>query len=208
MLKKFVAIISLFAGFQANAGIVFTLEGVSGSSDFTYSVGGSYNHSGVYTSGNNSGQWFRIPLNSGSWFAPTWAWSTTNGITSSMGIISGTGSFNFEVSGDLFGTYNYSDLYAITGFLEPYQSVVTNPVWMDLGASDSVAIAGSGSIDFTAVGWTYDDLTAGSYDFTGGTGQDTLTFVIREAAAAPEPSIIALFAAGLFGIGFARRRQS
>jgi hypothetical protein len=38
-------------------------------------------------------------------------------------------------------------------------------------------------------------------------GGNTGTFLVR-AAAVPEPSIIALFALGLVGIGFARRRQS
>jgi hypothetical protein len=35
-----------------------------------------------------------------------------------------------------------------------------------------------------------------------------VAWVVGPKAAVPEPSIIALFAAGLFGIGFARRRQT
>jgi hypothetical protein len=51
-------------------------------------------------------------------------------------------------------------------------------------------------------------LTAPNTHNVGDLGGGRGTFLVRTAAAVPEPSIIALFALGLVGIGFARRRQS
>jgi hypothetical protein len=66
-----------------------------------------------------------------------------------------------------------------------------------------ISIAGDSGRGTGSTGFDYFDVTM--------TGLQTYTFDTADApapSAVPEPSVIALFAAGLFGLGFARRRQS
>ncbi len=68
----------------------------------------------------------------------------------------------------------------------------------------------NGLANVDPISFTIDGIASIDFIFTvdhagDGIGIDDLTFNL---ASVPEPSIIALFAAGFFGIGFVRRRQS
>lgn len=74
-----------------------------------------------------------------------------------------------------------------------------------------------GSIDgnFFAMGTSFDgnaiaggELLLWYWDSNAGDNDESIRVTIKTVAAVPEPSIIALFALGLFGLGFARRRKA
>jgi hypothetical protein len=220
MLKKFLPILFLFAGFQANAAII----------DFetatTSSVGGSDNGNPYFEDG------FELVAGTGSLFAFEDGWQDYRG--SSNGTVVG-GVYNGVVGAsatlqitrtdgalfdllsiDLAELFNDGDfaesagstVYVFTGWKTGPDAV--NHIDLD-GISDGLGGVG----DFQTFNFGHDWTGLSGFSFSAHNPLDTLygsyaafDNMALEISSVPEPSIIALFGLGLVGVGFARRRQS
>jgi hypothetical protein len=195
MFKKLLPLLFLFAGFQANAAIigndVIDRSIVDLASNITFvDPSLSFNEAGVIES-----------------------WDIFAGRASSefsLQVFRSTGSTNeFELIGE-----NY---FGSAGALGMVNLAVGAPDQIVVQAGDFIGWwfgSGLGVIEFSGgsdiVHWNCGGcsrLSVGGTDFLN-PGSAREYSIRANYSAVPEPSIIALFALGLVGIGFARRRQS
>ena len=195
MLKKLLPILFLFAGFQANAAIIgndvinrSSLDGASYINFIDPTL--SFNEAGVIES------WDIYAGRANSEF--------------SLQVFRSTGSTNeFELIGE-----NYFSSAGATGLVH---LGINAPDQIHVQAGDFIGWwfgSGQGVIDFSSepdtVLWKYEGgAHINVYDTATINPQGAREYSISaNYSAVPEPSITALFALGLVGIGFARRRRS
>ena len=110
-----------------------------------------------------------------------------------------------NTEGDSFTVFNVGPELLDFGFYSNTINLgIDNGDNQDFGAWQSFATI----LDFTYLGTFYDAIIM--FDDSGaGPDDDHDDYIIGvNVTSVPEPSIIALFAAGLFGIGYARRRKA
>ncbi len=219
MLKKFLPIIFLFAGFQVNATLIdngkFTTDNIANLDwlDLSETKGKSIEDALKANSGwelANKTQFTGMISQFG---------FTGSGLLASEGY--DTADIKHRIGyticlkngNDTFFNNLFFDLFGITFEIPGHD----DPWMASMGFYDDGGTRRLGGVqarNFTDNGLTqsvkvYHSLTTdysddGKYDPHPRTGQ----FLVRASNGnVPEPSIIALFAAGLFGIGFARRRR-
>ncbi len=230
MLKKFLPIIFLFAGFNVNASLL-SYGGYVHDTDTDIVTGGGL-------------EWLQWDRTAG---------ASTTDILGLLGTIEGGGwtiANNTQMS-SLFNAFNFglafdttasTVQFVDTGYVYPDTQAETDVLFISMfgdsyeasGSSycynlhcfaDSRALFMEDINDDTKINsaLVFDDYqdTSGSthnggaaiygqtYELNALHGDDRLGWaLVRSTATVPEPSIIALFAAGLFGIGFARRRKA
>jgi hypothetical protein len=204
MLKKFLPILFLFAGFQVNAAIIIDVNEVGGNVSAYYS--GSIDLSS--TLGKEADRNSSNPMN---------FWSTgadgaiqyymRNGSTDdyNLNMTSYSGGALFSVgwedhAGTFAGDAILFDINAASGY---------GQVWLKDDYISGEEISG----EFLYSGHTFASMhiNTGVYHWTWENSGNTDSLTVRVGQAStpiPEPSIIALFAVGLVGIGFVRRRKA
>jgi hypothetical protein len=147
--------------------------------------------------------------------------STTLGLATGLDFTAGGDGYNFQVTGALgdflgligqFGTltdFQFSPslspspldpLWAVAGF-----EFVADSVTVVLQNDNALVLRAVGTIEDT--NGVYDD-TPGIWDFTLNQTGQLLSFSFSTATNVPEPATLALFGAGLLGLGMLRRRAA
>jgi len=213
----FLFALAFFIPVSSQASIIFTLEGASGSSDFTMTASGSFAHANLAASTNNHGEWFRVlRTDERRWYTPTgspWSGGIFNTFPALYVTPGTSGTIAFDITGDVTSTHTFNDLLKTDQLWLPFDQSNTLD-WPSVGGTDSIMIFASGSINFTS-NITYDDLNPGTYTLNLPM-QDGVQFVVqtRTAATVPEPSTLALATLGLLSLAFfvfvgaVTRRQS
>jgi hypothetical protein len=195
-----------FAGFT-QAGLIFTLEGETGSSDFTLSATGSYQNFGTAATGNNSLCCLRIIRTDTpeGWWAPTGADWTGDGIFGAgSGSTSGvSGAISFDVTGDAEASLLFTDVLERSEVWWPGAGSSPYPI---INSGEFVSITVAGALSFTS-DILFDSLNTGIFTYEG-PSTDTVTYVVRQReASVPTPATLALFGLGLVGLGWSRRKK-
>jgi hypothetical protein len=200
-LIRVLALLSLLsAPFYSNAGVILQVSEVN--SDVVFSYSGTINLASTLGKDvDRNASWNRYDSTS-SYFGfraliDTSADDYNLAFTSSpaFGLMGNT---SFGAGGILSGD----------GFFVDY-SIYNSQIWLGDGYVSGSSILGSmkfSNTDFAQMG-----LVSGDYEWTWAQSgvSDFLTMnVLGATADVPEPSIIVLFAAGLFGLGFALKRTS
>ncbi|MDT0583162.1 hypothetical protein [Brumicola blandensis] len=188
----------LVFAFKSHAGLIFTLEGTTGSSDYTLTASGEYSNNGFSATSNNSGCCFRLIRDdiSVGWWAPTGGWSGAifaSGLPAVTGV---TGNILFNFSGDVVTTRTASNIWNSSYVWLPGS---INALWPTISSGQNVSMAGSGTINFSSV-ITFEQLNQGSYTYNTVGTTDTVTYVVRERSDSTDLSSPG--ALGLILIGF------
>jgi hypothetical protein len=222
MFKKLLPLLFLFAGFQANSAIItsgFTFAVASSSSDqsvgshYHSSTGGDYgNPSGLGEVGNYNSEEVRgiseYDLSGLSSASSAFVTFDTYG----TGLFSGVNNFSFDGIIDIIA-YQGNNSEDISDFHTASIASVGSFGTVGLSVTDVF------SFDITTIfndaidnSWASLGIRLQTEDTVNGGGawvfNDFRLTTSNESTDVPEPSIIVLFAAGLFGIGFARRRKA
>jgi len=118
-----------------------------------------------------------------------------------------TGTFTYDADFNIYSAISLQETF----FLDSYNSIdsgnalgftATSQTWGDITSLffNAPLTNAGGIIGFEGLTECFQLCSEDSHKFEG--------TVASKGAAVPEPSIIALFAAGLFGIGFVRRRKT
>jgi hypothetical protein len=181
MIKKLLPLLFLFAGFQANAAIVKTFD-----------------LSGFIGAGVNPATFDDLLV--------TISFADDVDFNAVIGADLNTMTFNLGFEQITSNVLNYS------GMIDHFFSESGGIVSLTIGGTTSPRGKFSGF--GISLGYGYNNghinLSSAACSACGNSVENSLygaaSFTVSEVAV-PEPPVIALFAAGLFGIGFARRRQ-
>jgi hypothetical protein len=204
MFKKLLPLLFLFAGFQANAAII----SIDATNSGWYVSGGTNN-------GTTSNIQSRVGYDSRNWLGFDLSSITDNIVAAVLEVASDPR----NGSGLDFRWYDVSTSYADLGTLASvgiYDDLGTGIVYASGGFSsgtinqfalNSAGIASINGVADWAVGGRQFGTDVDSFGYTYGVSSGHhIKLVITTTV--PEPSIVALIGLGLFGFGFARRRQS
>jgi hypothetical protein len=204
-MKKIIAIALLFVGFQANAGVIISPTGVSTNMGNSFSG----NISNIIAQSGPINPWLSGVTDYNA-YNPSSQQTTNNSGEQWWGAAGALGRIDFDLGGQFLvqtlALWNPNTIFGVMDF--------------DVLISDNATFSSSTNVgSFTSnfsqnFGLEFDLVdTVGSFVRFNVTsvygGRANLSEVAFEAAAAvPEPSIIALFALGIFGIGFANRNPA
>jgi hypothetical protein len=211
MFKKLLPLLFLFAGLQVNAAVIYeqgagteTTGGLSGSNAFSkgfhiyqdFSVGQDVTLGAIKFNAYNKAN--TVPITG----------MHAQVFSNSAGTV-GDLLYDFSYSGNKTGTKTGVamgfDLVDYTFDVTEFDLTVGD-YWLALNVTPNQSnmhwtMIASGQNNYGS----YRNTGGGNTGLSGMSGENTFSLL---SAPVPEPSIIALFALGLVGIGFARRRQS
>ena len=191
MLKKFLPILFLFAGFQANAALI---ELSWDSTISTTSIAGASAGDAVtmtFQFETVTGNLANMVLDADNFLS--YGFVIDGGQMATLDLTGGTIA-SFYINNDFFTFDAGGILASVDNFLITDSSVTSN-----FGATSGSLFNNGGNCFYCA---------SPNMDLVDPSSGKLASSWAVEVTDVPEPSIIALFAAGLFGIGFARRRRS
>jgi hypothetical protein len=213
MFKKLLPLLFLFAGFQANAAIISTAQEYS---VYTTNGGGnSYTAAATFAgdTGSFTAETSRIY---GQFALPTYTVGTLlTDVTFSL-------TYNYDynnASGDL-GLYtveddtwttstSWQDKAVRVSLIESFNPEVDGITHsFDLTAFANSQYSGDGDLSVTIAGLLEEGSSINSWHYFAPSSMRLEYNVESSVVSVPEPSIITIFALGLVGIGYARRRRT
>jgi hypothetical protein len=232
MIKKLLPLLFLFAGFQANAGVITggTYLGAGGASQMQQWLGtGDLDFTNIWSGSADPA------TASADWHAAVDGAGPTVSIYEAT-IHDGTTAYIGGYTANSWGVHQYANdptafIFNLTTLEKQIQIDNSSPCSRYTLVNRLASFGCGHDLGDSMGGYTYSysyDISQGQISIAGDSGQgngdtgthythvtltglQTYTFDVADApatGAVPEPSVIALFAAGLFGLGFARRRQS